>query len=205
MKAAPPGLPGDPDPAEPDPGVDDIRRVLILIEDREAAHSALTQGLALAGWHRAEVLFVHVEPTTAVPVVDLPGGAVDGGAAEMSELRLRSHQLLAAARAAARSAGTSSRSLCLPTGQSGADIARIAREQACDLIVVACAPGNAVTRLLTGSIVPGLITASAVPVLVCRDADEVSAKPGVRRRRHRRKALPKDSPSTSQAAPGGGD
>lgn len=204
MTAAPPALPGAPDAAPPEPGMDDIRRLLILIEDREAAQSALTQGLALAGWHRAEVLFVHVEPATAVPVVDLPGGAVDGGAAEMSEMRLRSHQLLAAARAAARSAGTSSRSLCLPAGRAGADIARIAREQACDLIVVACAPGNAVTRLLTGSIVPGLITASAVPVLVCRDADEVAAKPGVRRRRHRRKTAAKDPPPVPRASPGGG-
>jgi nucleotide-binding universal stress UspA family protein len=191
-------------PAPPEPEADDIRRVLILIEDREAAQSALSQGLALAGWHRAEVLFVHIEPEESAPARDGSTAAASGQAPPMTDMRLRSHQLLAAARAAARSAGTSSRSLCLPAGQGGADIARIAREQACDLIVVACAPSNAVTRLLTGSIVPGLITAAAVPVLVCRDADRAASKTALRRRRHRRKADAKDPPPASQAPPGDG-
>ncbi|MBK6471149.1 MAG: universal stress protein [Betaproteobacteria bacterium] len=61
--------------------------------------------------------------------------------------------------------------MSLPAGTSAKDIARIAVDQACELIVVAHRGSNAVMRLLTGSLIPGLITAAATPVLICREPE----------------------------------
>jgi hypothetical protein len=67
--------------------------------------------------------------------------------------------------------GLSARGKSLPAGIAAKDIAGMAVDEACDLIVVGHRGRNAVMRLLSGSLVPGLITAAAIPVLICRDAE----------------------------------
>jgi nucleotide-binding universal stress UspA family protein len=179
---------GDDPPRGPRRPTDAIRRILILLEDRGPAQSAVVEGLALARAHNAEVLFVHVSPVGLGPSVDVLSIASDSGERLLREIEQASQRLLASAKGAARRNGTGARGMSLPSGLGGSDLATLAVEQECDLIVVATEGRNAVMRLLSGSVIPGLITAATVPVLICRDQESRPVRSLPRRRRHRHKA-----------------
>ena len=165
-----------------------LRRIMVVLEDKDGGQPALDQGLDLAQACGAELLLVHIVPPEAVPMVDISSFTVESGERLAAEMRERSQRLLAAASLAAGRAGVAARSMSLPAGCTSRDVARLADEQGCDLIVLATEERNAVLRLLSGCLVPGLITAAAVPVLVCRDAEQAAAREGPRRRRRRRRA-----------------
>jgi nucleotide-binding universal stress UspA family protein len=74
-------------------------------------------------------------------------------------------------RARAAADGVTARALVLDTVNDVDGLTTLARDQACDLIIVGAEGGNALVRLLTGSAVPGLITRAAVPVMVCHAGD----------------------------------
>jgi nucleotide-binding universal stress UspA family protein len=173
-----------------------IRRILILLEDRAPAQAAVVEGLALARVHGAGVLFVHVSPAGLAPSVDMLSIASDAGERLLHEMEQASQRMLALAKGAARRNGTSARSISLPAGRGGPDLASVAVEQECDLIVVATEGRNAVMRLLSGSVIPGLITAATVPVLICRDLESQPGRSLPRRRRHRHKAAAAAASST---------
>ena len=163
-------------------------RVLVILEDSDLNGVARTQGLDLARELAADLLFVHITPPDVLPVVDAAGfvgGSNDRLAAEM---RMQSQRLLASASASATRAGLTARGMSLPAGTSAKDIARMAVDQACELIVVAHRGSNAVMRLLTGSLIPGLITAAATPVLICREPEHPPKRRTPRRRHHRHRA-----------------
>lgn len=146
-----------------------LRRILVVVEDREAARSAVDEGLALARWHGAEVLFVHPTPRDMAPVVDGSAVAAVSGDAWLQALHAQAERVLAQAMAAAAAQGVPAQALRLADGTSGHAVAASAQQQACELIVIAHEGHNAVMRMITGSVLPGLVTAASVPVLVCRD------------------------------------
>lgn len=145
------------------------RHILVLLEDHRNAQSAVVEGLRLARVRDAEVLFVHAIPRDVAPMVDMPIMAADSGEVLLRALQEQSQQMLAAAEAKASAAGVRARSLSLPASHAGREIALLAAEQDCDLIVVATEGRNAVVRLLSGSVIPGLVTAAQMPVLICRE------------------------------------
>jgi len=165
----------DAGPRAPEPPAGDsfpppLRRILVVVEDREAARSAVHEGLALARWHGAEVLFVHPTPRDMAPVVDGSAVAAVSGDAWLQALHAQAERVLTLALAAAAAQGVKAQALRLADGTSGHALAASAQHQSCDLIVVAHEGHNAFMRMITGSVVPGLVTAASVPVLVCRDA-----------------------------------
>lgn len=164
----------DADHAAPAPPAGDtfappLHRILVVVEDREAARSAVDEGLALARWHGAEVLFVHPTPRDMAPVVDGSAVAAVSGDAWLQALNAQAEHVLSQALAAAAAQGVKAQALRLADGTSGHALAASAQQRSCDLIVVAHEGHNAVMRMLTGSVLPGLVTAASVPVLVCRD------------------------------------
>lgn len=163
----------------------DIARILVVLEDSDRMCVARTQGLELARELAAELLFVHITPACVVPVVDVAGLVSDVDHLLATEIQSQSQRLLTSACRLAAKLGLSARSMCLPPGTTARDIACLAGDEACDLIVVGNRGSNAVMRLLSGSLIPGLITAAARPVLICRESDRPPQRRTPRRRLHR--------------------
>lgn len=170
-----------------DPGAA-LQRILVVLEDGDLVPVAQRQGLALAHELSAELLFVHLKPFDTVPVVDAAEIVACSNDRLAVEIQLQSQRLLASACAAAAKLGLTALGISLPAGTTAKDIARLAAEQACDLIVVANRGRNAVMRLLTGSRIPGLITSAASPVLICRGAEQPPQRRRPLRRLHRHRA-----------------
>lgn len=143
------------------------KRILIVVNDRTEAQTALNQGLQLAKALSAEVSLLCVTPRLDLGMVAEMGGIPIGVNEDPErELRAQAEALLAKARMQADQAGVRSETH-VDVGDAVDCITRYAREHACDLIVAGTDQHNAVMRLLTGSAIPGLITRAPVPVLVC--------------------------------------
>lgn len=146
-------------------------RILVVVADHPSSQIAVSHGLGLAQALGAELLFAHALHHYPLAVADMPPVvtiAPDDFSRQAAELGAK---LLADARGRATAAGVSARALVLDTVNDVDGITTLAREQACDLIIVGAEGGNALVRLLTGSAVPGLITRAAVPVMVCHAHD----------------------------------
>lgn len=147
------------------PGVE-VRRILVALESGEAAGPTVAHGLEIARALGADLVFTHIAPSQTVLWVDVDtmiGGAVDRVA---EAIREQSRRMLAASVARAEQAGLSAQSIHLPPGSSARDLAAMATSQACDLVLMAHPQGNAMVRLISGSLVPGLISASSTPILI---------------------------------------
>lgn len=146
-------------------------RILVVVADHPSSQVAIAHGLGLARALGAEVLFAHALHRYPLAVADMPPVvtiAPDDFARQSAELGAR---LLADARARAAADGVTARALVLDTVNDVDGLTTLARDQACDLIIIGAEGGNALVRLLTGSAVPGLITRAAVPVMVCHAGD----------------------------------
>lgn len=163
----------------------DIGRVLVILEDSDTMSAARTQGLDLARELGADLLFAHVTPPCMGPVVDVAGLVSNIDDRLTAEIQSQSQRLLASACRLAARMGLTARGTSLPAGMTAKDIASMAVDEACDLIVLGHSGSNAVMRLLTGSLIPGLITAAAIPVLICREPEHPPRRRIPRRRLHR--------------------
>lgn len=144
------------------------RRIMIVVDDQPASRVAIEEGTSLAARHGAEAVYLALLPAYPVSVAgDMAIGAVAPAEFRQSALA-NADELLSDAMSAALRAGVVARRTHGPEGGDARCIVEAARRRQCDLIVVGSAGGNAVMRLLNGSLVPGLITASQMPVLVCK-------------------------------------
>jgi nucleotide-binding universal stress UspA family protein len=148
-----------------------FKHLLIVVECREGAWSAVVQGLALALRHEATVTLALAVPHSAAVMVDMPGMPVLGGDASSLEVARYGQQAMLRAKHEADRLGVQSRTECIDFAGLPSALAVRARAVGADVIVMACEPVNAVVRLVTGSLVPGVLTASSVPVLVCPDLE----------------------------------
>jgi nucleotide-binding universal stress UspA family protein len=153
------------------------KKILVLVDNREATQSAIRQAIGLAQIHRADILFFCILPRYVFATVDmLPAVALSPEEFQSQANDLAHTQLVSASKLAEQAGVQSFRVM-----GSGVDdvqcICDMAQRRHCDLIVVGTDGHNAVMRILSGSVIPGLITAAPVPVLVCRsDAGEASAR-----------------------------
>lgn len=144
------------------------KRILIVVDPRPVARSAVAEGVAMARAHGAEALFFSVLPRYSVPVTDAPPFVMESPQEFQQAAKANGERMLAAATVVADRAGVKSRT-ALGSGTDDAEcIVEAARKRRCDMIVVASEGRNALLRLLMGSVIPGLITASPVPVLICK-------------------------------------
>ena len=147
------------------------RKILVLVDEREATQTAIRQAIAMARIHRADILFFCILPRYVFATFDMLPAVALSPEAFQRQAHDHAHTLLAAASRLAEQAGVQS----FGAMGSGTDdvqcICEMAEHRHCDLIVVGTDGHNAVMRLLSGSVIPGLITAATVPVLVCRNHD----------------------------------
>lgn len=145
-----------------------MNRLLVVLDDGDTGAVARSVAVNLARAFAAEVTFVHIVPSPIMAASDPAGFAGDLSNGLSAEFQMESHRLLDSAAKFATENGLVARALSLPAGTSAKDIALVATEKACDLILVTHRGSNAVVRLLTGNLIPGLITAAEVPILICR-------------------------------------
>ncbi len=151
------------------------KRILIVVGKGVAQRVAVTEGVALAKVHGAEVVFFSVLPRYIVPVADVPMFEMPSPQEFQREATANADRFLAAATVVADKAGVRSRT-AVGAGQDDAEcIVDTARKRRCNLIVVASAGRNAVMRLISGSVIPGLITHSTLPVLIVRQRSPASS------------------------------
>jgi nucleotide-binding universal stress UspA family protein len=162
------------------------RNVMIVVECREGAWAAVDLGLKLAQRHGATATLALAIPSMAKVVVSMPEAPFVGDDVAASEVARYGAQLLDRARDQAQRLDLHSRAVAISAPDVVGEIARCARQENADVIVVACEPVNAVVRLFNGSLVPGLISAATVPVVICRD-NAKTAPPRRRRTRPRHK------------------
>lgn len=174
------------------------RRLLVLL-DPDCAATAQRLGLEMARVIDAELLFVHVMPSDLVPTAEVAGmiGAADERLS--AALQEQSQRLLTTATRTARRVGLVAKSMTLPAGSTARDVAHLAVESHCNLVLAAHGGSNAVVRLLAGSLIPGLITAVTMPLLICRALPPAQREPGARRRRER--SMPVGGEQAVSAAP----
>lgn len=150
------------------------KRILIVVGKGPAQRSAVTQGVALAKVHGAEVIFFSVLPRYIVPVADMPMIGMPSPQEFQREATANAGRLMATATVVADMAGISSRTAVGAGADDAECIIEAARKRRCGLIVVASAGRNAVMRLISGSVIPGLITHATVPVLIVREGPAAS-------------------------------
>lgn len=170
------------------------KRILIVVDERPVARSAIAEGTALARAHGAEVLFFCVLPSYVMPFADMPVFADISIKDFERDVRTRANELLSAAADVAERAGVMWRKA---SGGGNEDSAKViveaARRRGCDLIVIASQGRNAMLRLLMGSAIPGLITEAPMPVLVVKHrvrqaANDAAAIPPRRAARRKERA-----------------
>lgn len=159
------------------------QRILVVIGNEEDSRAAVSESLALARVHGAELLLFPVLPRYVLPVADMPMVGSLSPDDFQREVTGNAERQLGAAKALADAAGVPSRQ-ALGAGLDDAQcIVEAAQTHRCQAIVVASAGGNAVMRLVGGSVIPGLITLSTLPVLVVRQS---AGEPASHRRGRRR-------------------
>lgn len=154
------------------------RHILIVVADHPSSRAAVNEGVRLAQGLGARVLFAHVLHRHVVAVTDMPPVATLAPEEFERESAKLAERVLDAAMASAAEAGVAAAREVVQAANDTDGLCGLTRERGCDLVVVGSEGGNALTRLLTGSVVSGLITRSSVPVLVChepREAREAAA------------------------------
>lgn len=140
-----------------------IRRILFATDFSDASGPAARRAVSLAKDSGAELLVVHVYEPPVRPAVDafLVPRVYDEFEAE---IRSRADQGLAPIVARAAGAGVAARPLVL-RGVADEAIARAAKDEAADLVVVGTHGRGGVARLLLGSVAARVVSSAPCPVL----------------------------------------
>ena len=143
-----------------------IRRILHPTDFSPASRRALEQAIAMARREKAELVIVHVL-SVVVPVVG--DGYMSPAAFEevQSSMRLSGQKQLDAALGRARKAGARARGLLLE-GVAPTQIARAAKSQRADVVVMGTHGRTGLTRLLLGSVAERVVGTAPCPVLTVR-------------------------------------
>ncbi|MBT9598228.1 MAG: universal stress protein [Vitreoscilla sp.] len=144
-----------------------FKRTLIVLAPGLQPDAVIQAGVAMARACLAEVVFYTGLTPTRPPAAGSPDREMVAQWGSLDDKRVRSERLHRQAQEVAESLGVLSRSVIATADDAASGILGAARTSHCDVIVVACDGGNAVVRLLNGSVIPGLVTASPVPVMVC--------------------------------------
>lgn len=141
-----------------------MRRILHATDFSRASGRAFASALDLARQHRAHLLLLHVMATPSpFRASEPPTDYLALLAATRRDARRRLGVLLARARKTGVSAQTR-----LEEGTPAREIARIARRQRADVIVIGTHGRTGLARLLLGSVAARVLLLAACPVLTVR-------------------------------------
>ena len=146
-----------------------FKHVLVPTDGSELSNRAVATAAGLAHALGAKLLLLHVRSPIVSPH-HVEGGALSslGGSVQMQEIEAEERALLDAALDIA-AASCAEAETAFVSGYSVPDaIARIAREQACDLIVMASHGRRGIGGLLLGSEAQKVLTHSSLPVMIVR-------------------------------------
>jgi nucleotide-binding universal stress UspA family protein len=142
-----------------------LKRILVPTDFSESAHHALRYAISLAQEFHAEIGLLHVVEDMAV------GYASDLFPVPMAEVfqevSAYARKELAALAAEVRSRGVEAREH-VAQGKPSAEIVRIAREDAVDMIIMGTHGRGVLDHALFGSTTERVVRKAPCPVLTCR-------------------------------------
>jgi nucleotide-binding universal stress UspA family protein len=146
-----------------------FKHILVPTDGSGFSNKAVATGARLAQSLGAKLLLLHVRSPIESPH-HVAGGALSslGGDAMMREIEEEERKLLDTALAMAASDGATAETAFV-AGYSACDaIIRVAREQDCDLIVMASHGRRGISSLLLGSETQKVLAQTTIPVLIVR-------------------------------------
>lgn len=147
------------------------KKILVLVDEREASQAAIVQGVELAKVHRADVVFLYLLPAQVPDAVETKPDIVSTQKLLKVEANsLASAHLLQAGDSAEMAGVRSAKAICPEPGDAETIMA-LADRRNCDLIVIGVERRGLAPKILAGSILPDLISSADIPVLVCRGHD----------------------------------
>jgi len=146
-----------------------FKHILVPTDGSGFSNKAVSTGARLAKSLGTKLLLLHVRSPIESPH-HIEGGALSnlGGKVMMQEIEDEERKLLDAALAIAAADGASAETAFIAGYSTYDAIIRIAREQSCDLIVMASHGRSGISGLLLGSETQKVLTHTAIPVLVVR-------------------------------------
>jgi nucleotide-binding universal stress UspA family protein len=146
------------------------KHVLIATDGSDLAQKAESVGLTLAKALNAQVTAVAVtEPWEAFSMAALAERGMPNPVADYDEcMAAAANRILWSASETAKKISVSCATLHVKDRHPAEGIIETAKEQGCDLIVMASHGRRGISRALLGSQATKVITLSPVPVLVCR-------------------------------------
>jgi len=143
------------------------RRILVPTDGTELASRAIDLALGLATLARGTLIAVHAgaPPFLLAPEVGFGAPLQDAWVREREQL---AHDGLSYVRRCAGEAGVACQTILVRNDAPWQAIIDTARDQACDLIVMASHGRGGLARRLIGSETAKVLTHSAIPVLVVR-------------------------------------
>ena len=144
-------------------------KILVPTDGSDMSNKAVTQAARLAKSLGAKLLVLQVRAPIDVPH-HVEGGAMSrlGEVKLMEEIEGEERKLLDAAVALAASAGVEAQAAFVAGYLTYDAIIRVAREQHCDLIVMASHSRPGLTGILIGSETQKVLTHTGTPVLVIK-------------------------------------
>lgn len=146
-----------------------FKHILVATDGSGFSNKAVSSGARLAKSLGARLLLLHVRSPIESPH-HVEGGALSnlGGEVMMREIEDEERKLLDAALEIAAADGTAAETAFVAGYSTYDAIIRIAREQGCDLIVMASHGRRGISGLLLGSETQKVLTHTTIPVLVVR-------------------------------------
>jgi nucleotide-binding universal stress UspA family protein len=146
-----------------------FKSILVPTDGSAFSNLAVTTAARLAQSLQARLLVLHVRSPIETPH-HVEGGALSslGGKVMMQEIEDEERRLLDAALALAAADGIEAEKAFVAGYSTYDAIIRIAREQGCDLIVMASHGRRGITGLLLGSETQKVLTHTTIPVLIVR-------------------------------------
>lgn len=143
------------------------KRICCAVDFSEPSHAALDQAAALAARDGASLVLVHVYPPPRPPGPEAPVAWVPADL-EADGIRALERPMAKLREDAEAIAGEGRVETRLLAGKPAEEIARYARDGACDLVVVGTHGRTGVRRLVVGSVAEQVVRMSPVDVLVSR-------------------------------------
>ena len=144
-------------------------KILVATDGSGFSNKAVTSAARLAQSLGAKLLLLHVRSPIDIPH-HVEGGALSsqGGKILMQEIEDEERKLLDAAAELAAAAGSVAETAFVADFLPYDAIIRAAREQQCDLIVMASHGRRGIAGLLLGSETQKVLTHSPIPVLIVK-------------------------------------
>jgi nucleotide-binding universal stress UspA family protein len=146
-----------------------FEHILVPTDGSDLSNKAVSTAARLAHALHAKLLLLHVRSPIESPH-HVEGGALThlGGEIVMQEIENEERALLDSALAIAAADGTAAETAFVAGYSTHDAIVRIAREQNCDLIVMASHGRSGLSGLILGSEAQEVMTHTTIPVLIVR-------------------------------------